>query len=771
MGSWRTFKTGREANGLEHILEQVLGDPLPDLAALLTNLQQGTQVEETVNAITALFLTVESFTRLMEIKGKDDAGEPVGEAEWGEVYAILAQAEKVKKFPDWIAEEEAIILGPKLFWISLREPEVGNWPPVQSADRPLIDPDIIEPNELPEPTAGQRAIELWKARRSELDQIYDDLRVQYETSAFDELLSLALGHPNPGDPLQHNLTILNDGLKSSDPVVVEDAKGKITNDLYLTIEDFTRLMVIKAKDEAPDPGEKPMAEELSEAYRILTTAHKEKHELGRWISEEQGSGIVYWNALKAKLPRWRATIEVRQAWQQALRNHSQPPIIDPDLIGPAYLRDPFAGDAAHLWQARRDFIDTQLASIRSAHEAEATPLDGLNVILGNTLGVSADDLKALANQRDQGTDITANLDQLGLPNDAFAYLVRVWDLLLSSPPGEDPLLPPEWEDVYSILTQVLKRREFAAWWEEERGQGITLSSDYFEIPNPPAFEFPPREPEPLPAGRATEAALRSWRDALQSRIDLEKSVIEALQAAISATEEATLPMLRDALIEATNVAGIGLEAKAKAITDQLLIDAKAGGCQTTTRIAQAIETIQILIWSVKTGQLTDTHPDLVLDADNFDEEWKWLGGYNTWRAAMFVFLYPENILLPNLRKWQTPAFKKLVDDLRANTRLTPEHACEAARVYSEYFQDVCTLSLEASCQTFTRVHSGEGCRDRTASGYPNLFYMFARGGATDTVYWSAYDAKDEYRLCTDVLGSRAGTRKRNGRQNPGRRPV
>ena len=565
-GILANLQTAREANGLEHILKQVLGDPLPDLAALLTNLQQGTQLEETVNAITALFLTVESFTRLMEIKGKNDAGEPVTDAEWNEVYAILAQAEKLKRFPDWIAEEAGLVLGPKEFWIAAEEPE---------------------------------------------------------------------------------------------------------------------------------------------------------------------------------LRKWLALPETRQGWQQALRNHSQPPIIDPDLIGPAYLRDPFAGDAAGLWQARRAFIDTQLASIRSAREAEANPRDGFNVILQNTLGVSSDELRDLAEQRDQGNDITGRLDQLSLSNEAFANLIRVQRLLASSAPDEDPLLPSEWEDVYSVLTQVLKRREFAAWREEERGQGITLSSDYFKIPNPPALEFPPREPEPLPAGRATEAALRSWRDALQSRIELEKSVIEALQAAVSATEEATLPLLRDALVEATNVEGIGLEAKAKAITDQLLIDAKAGGCQTTTRIAQALETLQILIWSVKTGQLADTYPDLVLDADNFDEEWNWLGAYNTWRAAMLVFLYPENILLPNLRKWQTPAFKKLVEELRANPRLTPEQACVVAKAYSDYFYDVCHLTLEASCQTRTRNHKGESCRDRSAVEPRSLFYMFARGDRTNKVYWSAYDPKDE----------------------------
>jgi ABC toxin-like protein len=60
-------------------------------------------------------------------------------------------------------------------------------------------------------------------------------------------------------------------------------------------------------------------------------------------------------------------------------------------------------------------------------------------------------------------------------------------------------------------------------------------------------------------------------------------------------------------------------------------------------------------------------------APSFDEQWKWMGSYLTWRAAMFVFLYPENLLIPNLRRRDatTEAFRQLVDALRSNRALTP----------------------------------------------------------------------------------------------------
>ena len=88
---------------------------------------------------------------------------------------------------------------------------------------------------------------------------------------------------------------------------------------------------------------------------------------------------------------------------------------------------------------------------------------------------------------------------------------------------------------------------------------------------------------------------------------------------------------------AADVEGGSLTAKAKRLTDLLLIDMQSGGCQMTTRISQAIETVRELLESIRDGQLQDTYPDMALDAEDFDEEWQWLGSYATWRAALFVW--------------------------------------------------------------------------------------------------------------------------------------
>src|SRR4030095_6550888 len=105
-----------------------------------------------------------------------------------------------------------------------------------------------------------------------------------------------------------------------------------------------------------------------------------------------------------------------------------------------------------------------------------------------------------------------------------------------------------------------------------------------------------------------------------------------------------------------------------------------------------------------------------------DGDRPWVGSYTSRRAAMLVFLYPENVLLPSLRTWKSPAFQALVDELRSSRRVTPDQACRAIETYSDYFRQVCALHVDATCTAFTPIHGS--CLDG-APGGRNLFYVFA----------------------------------------------
>ena len=118
------FKANREANGLNSILQQVLGNssqpgnPLPDLDGLLSTLTKGATPDEIKAArdnVLALGLTLESFTQLMTIRVKDQQAsdprnEKVSETEWSEIYSILTQVTKIRQFDIWRKDEQNINL-------------------------------------------------------------------------------------------------------------------------------------------------------------------------------------------------------------------------------------------------------------------------------------------------------------------------------------------------------------------------------------------------------------------------------------------------------------------------------------------------------------------------------------------------------------------------------------------------------------------------------------------------------------------------------------
>jgi hypothetical protein len=185
---------------------------------------------------------------------------------------------------------------------------------------------------------------------------------------------------------------------------------------------------------------------------------------------------------------------------------------------------------------------------------------------------------------------------------------------------------------------------------------------------------------------------------LESRLQQQQTLVQALQSVVSTAEESALPILRTACIAA--IAGTRDPSSiADQLGQELGIDCKDSGHQRTTRAQQALETLQEAMLSMRTGRFKDVPPVLgttnpaaawVLALDpakyseaDFDEEWRWMSGYTTWNAAIRVFAYPESYLLPELRPItaRTGAFEQLLSDLRNQTRLTPVQARGLADAY------------------------------------------------------------------------------------------
>ena len=133
----------------------------------------------------------------------------------------------------------------------------------------------------------------------------------------------------------------------------------------------------------------------------------------------------------------------------------------------------------------------------------------------------------------------------------------------------------------------------------------------------------------------------------------------------------------------------------------------------------------------------DTYPQLALFAPTFDDDWRWLGSYVSWRSAILARLYPENLVRPSLRRHRTPALRDLLANLRPGRPLTPSRARRLAGEYSSYFRDVCSLDLAGlACARVGGWVAGDaqpGTRPR-----PHDF-LFAQSQASGRVYWSTLE--------------------------------
>ncbi|MGE0635777.1 MAG: neuraminidase-like domain-containing protein [Bacteroidia bacterium] len=747
-----------------------------------------------------LNLSVEAFLELVRILKKhyfswdNTVNEKVNAEEWQDFFNILVQAVKENKKADWIYEEaneididpsgdvRRITLDPRDFWISLREPEESkgiyprkywtslssptNWFFEQLVEKPLIDPDIISLNKLPEVTAGVDATALYNARKDELDKLKNFFQNGGIEGGISAYIKFMFGSLMEFDEPLYDILELNNELNSIEQEVASEAERKITVDLGISLQEFSFTVNILNKN-STIPNYTGTPEEQNFGLKLLLRVYKEKRLYPYWAAEERTNSdfsqinytvydptplfptsgdeiklsfIRQYSLLKATLPKWRATSAQRTQWQNALKRRSRIPIVDPDIVRPedfkTYDSTEEGYNAFQLWQERKNELQTVLTDMQTTSDTDIE----IVTLIDSFLGLPAGGFDFIADQEEAGIDISKRLDQIKLTLPAYrrlAALKKVAEL-----PNADDLLESEKLEIYNILIHSGKRRMYAAWNDEEVNHDapinippkITLSQDFFKAP-PSQYANYPELIKQLPKWRATFQERQEWVRTLQGRIEnVEKA--EAVHADIvHKTEERTLRILRDALIQTVGDENKFLDENAEMLTTRFLFDFKVNCCQNTTRVSQAIETLQQLHWTERTGVLEESGLDIDLIAPDFDEEWKWIGSYANWRAAMFVFLFPENLLYPTLRSHQSPAFRKLTENLRGSNRITPETACKAAKEYSDYFEDVSKLQIEATCNTKTLVFNGN-CDNHFVKNYRCLFYAFARGKKTNKVYVS-----------------------------------
>ncbi len=396
-------------------------------------------------------------------------------------------------------------------------------------------------------------------------------------------------------------------------------------------------------------------------------------------------------AAAPRLPEWQRAALTTDWLEEDARTRDAAsgavPILDPDVISQDHIANRLATNPIFaLWTARRKWIDDLLAAIQRDAATQTAPLARFDHIVNKYIveGLPALDLPALAARDAQGENLTFELDRYQLDLQAFRFLAKSRALLVAG-----SLLESEWQDVFAIVLQVKKRRTFQQWRTEERQVGLTL--------DPGVFLAGASEPTvAIPAWRGTLRAYSQWRRSLLTRSKQRETMLASYQKAISAAEAQTLSGLRDALLELIGQRQTPPQSSvetAERLSRELLINLRAHADSNTTRVEQAIETLQGLLFSVRAGRLpVGTGGAWTINETSFDPEWVWMGSYRTWLAAIRVFAYPENQLFPNLYipagtlLTPTQSFigkDGLIDKLRKTPKVTPQVARDLARQYVE----------------------------------------------------------------------------------------
>lgn len=128
------------------------------------------------------------------------------------------------------------------------------------------------------------------------------------------------------------------------------------------------------------------------------------------------------------------------------------------------------------------------------------------------------------------------------------------------------------------------------------------------------------------------------------------------------------------------------------IYNEYLIDPEMGTCMQTSRLKQALSSIQLFVQRY----LLNLEPDLYRPKDDHWEEWKWMKNYRVWEANQKVFLFPENWLEPEWRDDASELFEQLNSELEQQ-QLNEVGTTNAYKNYVNKLNELSKLKIVGFC--------------------------------------------------------------------------
>lgn len=188
-----------------------------------------------------------------------------------------------------------------------------------------------------------------------------------------------------------------------------------------------------------------------------------------------------------------------------------------------------------------------------------------------------------------------------------------------------------------------------------------------------------------------------------------------------------------------------------ALYKYFLIDVEMSSCQLTSRIKQAISSVQFFVQRCFLN-LENRYVKVSMDekedvaSPNAWSQWKWMKNYRIWEANRKIFFYPENWIEPELRDDKSPFFEELENEIMQND-VTKENV-EAA--FLNYLHKVDEISHLEVCGLYHEMENLSGDESlfeintvhvigRTKA-IPHLYYYRRYDMNYDT--WNAWEKID-----------------------------
>ncbi len=193
---------------------------------------------------------------------------------------------------------------------------------------------------------------------------------------------------------------------------------------------------------------------------------------------------------------------------------------------------------------------------------------------------------------------------------------------------------------------------------------------------------------------------------------------------------------------------------ADSLFEYFLIDVQMDAVMETSRIKQAIASVQLFIQRCFLG-LEEEHNNI--SPEKLDRSrWEWMQRYRVWEANRKVFLYPENWIETNLRDDKSPFFKELESELLQKD-INKQNVADALKSYLYKVDEVANMEviglyIEGEKENYGWV---KGAKLHVFSRTRNApYFFFYRFMALDEMNWYPWEKMDVDITSYDVENSK-----------------